>query len=193
MAVIIIGGALLLKTYRNAAKQALLLTVRSAPQIVQIKINDRDHAGGRYVTTPARIKLDPGLNYVEFSRPGYKSERLLINTDKGAPKSPPMTRLKPVAIMAPTRLELKGPGPVNVSVNDGFFRQQLSSTRNIAMIADITSGVDSELVVTDTDKTILFRCRFKPENTTHARPLLVMIDLSSRSCQLSAPATKGGR
>jgi serine/threonine protein kinase len=193
MAVIIIGGAFLLKTYRNAAKQSLLLTVRSTPQVVQIKINDRDHAGGRYVTTPTRIKLDPGLNYVEFSRPGYKSERLLINTDKGAPKSPPMTRLKPVAEMAPTRLELKGPGPVNIAVNDGFFRQQLSATRKIAMIADITSGIDSELVVTNIDKTLLFRCRFKPENTTVSRPLIVMIDPSSQSCQVSTPGTKGVR
>jgi serine/threonine protein kinase len=192
-AIIIIGGAFALRTYRSAAKQALSLTVRSSPQIVQISINDREHAGGRYVMTPARIKLDPGLNYVAFSRPGYKSERLLINTDKGAPKSPPTVRLSAVNQFAPVRLELKGPGPIIVSVNDGFFRQQLTATQSVAMIDDITSGVDSVVTISDADKNPLFDCRFRPQRTSPTRPLIIIIDTTKRTCQLSAPNLRGSK
>jgi serine/threonine protein kinase len=192
LAILIIGGAFLLKTSRNAAKQALTLTVRTAPQVVHIKINDRDHAGGRYVVTPTKIRLDAGLNYVEFTRPGYKSERILVNTAKGAPKSAPQIRLRPNATLAPIRLELKGQGPVTININDGFFKANLTNENNIAIVPDITSGVNSELIVSDKERNPLFSCQFKPEKTTETRPLIVIINQDARSCQISNPNQRGG-
>jgi hypothetical protein len=175
------------KNYRNAAKQSLMLTVRSTPSTVRIKINERDHAGGRYVASPAKINLDPGLNSIEISRPGYTTEKRLINTNDGIPKQPPSIRLKASEVFAPVRIHYKGTEPVLVSVNEGFFKTQMSSGANVAQVQDITHAQASSLVVINAEKRAILRCNFTPLNSTERRPLIVTITPQAAGCEVSGP------
>ena len=190
--VLAILGGLYFKNYKNAAKQALLFTIRAVPQTIRVKLNNEDYAGGRYIVTPSKIKLDPGLNSVEILRPGYKTEKILINTDEGIPQPSPAIRLKPRVTFAPVRLEYQGTTPVTISVNEGFYKHAFSSRQTIGQINDISSGIPSELVVTNAEKKILFRCQFTPENTTERRPLIVIIDAAAGQCDSSPRAQKSG-
>ncbi len=188
----VIGGALF-KKHSNAAKQALALTIRSTPQPVRIKINDRDAAGGRFLASPAKIHLDPGLNSVEVSRPGYKTEKQLINTEEGMPKTPPSFRLKPSAQFAPVRVEYRGQEPATISINEGFIRQAVTPQQPIFQIPDMTSGVPADLIVINSERTILFRCGFTPANSTEKRPVIVIVDAKSGKCVVSGTSAKGDR
>lgn len=175
------------KNYRNAAKQSLMLTIRSTPSPVRIKINERDHAGGRFVASPAKIKLDPGLNSIEISRPGYTTEKRLINTNDGIPKQPPSLRLKATEVFSPVRIQYKGTEPVLVSVNDGFFKTQMSPSLNIAQVQDIAHAEASYLVVINSEKRTILRCNFTPLNSSERRPLIVTITTQAAGCEVSGP------
>lgn len=186
----IVGAGFFFKSYKNAAKQSLNLVIRATPNPVRIKINDREHAAGRFVSSPAKIRLEPGLNNIEISRPGYKTEKILINTDDGAPKYVPGVRLKATAVFAPVRFEYRGGEPATISINDGFFRQQASGPQNVFQVSDMTSGVPAELSVTNQAKQVLMRCAFTPENTTERRPLIVILDTAAKRCEISGHARK---
>ena len=190
--VLAIGGGFFFKSYKNAAKQSLTLTLRATPQPIRVKINDRDHAGGRFVSSPAKIRLDPGLNSIEVTRPGYTTEKILINTDDGAPKIPPAIKLKPAALFAPVRIEYRGTESVIVSVNDGFARQQLTTQKNTFQIPDMPNGVPSELVAINSLKKVIARCNFTPANTTERRPLIVIVDGHGQPCEFSGNHKKEG-
>lgn len=188
----IIGGAFYFKTYRSTAKQSLTLLVRTAPSPVQIRVNDKDHQGGKYVSSPARIKLDPGLNSIEVLRPGYATEKILINTNEGAPKTPPTLKLKPAATFAPVRLEYRGAEPATIIINDGFAKKSVSPQQNVVQIQDLTSGLEAELLALGREKRVLARCSFTPSNTTEKRPLIVIIDAKSQSCDISGGVKREG-
>ena len=190
MAIIIavIAGGTALKQHRSAAKQALTLNVRTLPPTVKIRINERDYAGGRYLTSPHKIKLEPGLNSIEVTRPGYyyPDQKLFIKTDDGMPKKTPLVRLIPKATFAPVRLDYLGKDAVTAIVNDGFFRANMSARQNIEQIPDIASGTPSRLVVTNQEKKVLITCQFTPVATTTAKPLIVKFS-DAGACDISGP------
>ncbi len=188
--IILLAAAVGFKNYKNAAKQALTLVVKAQPETVRIKINEKDHSGGRFVATPTKIRLDPGLNSVEFIRPGYTSEKIFVNTDDGAPKNLPIVRLKPIATFAPVRIEYRGTEPLTVNVNSGFFKQKVSSQQNMIQISDLTSGLPVELAAVTNEKKTIIRCVFTPANTSERRPLLVIIDASKQACEVSGTSRK---
>ena len=188
-----VSGGILFKKHTNAAKQALVVTIRSAPQPVRIKINDRDVAGGRYLGSPAKIRLEPGLNSVEVSRPGYRSEKLLINTNDGIPTTTPSVRLQPNAQFSPVRVEYRGQSPATISLNDGFFKQAVSPQQSIFQITDLTSGVPVNLTVINSEREALVHCRFTPTNASEKRPVIVIIDANAGKCVISATPVKGDR
>jgi hypothetical protein len=192
LTVAVIGSALF-KKHANAAKQALTLTIRATPQPVRVKVNDHDVAGGRYIVSPAKIRLDSGLNSVEVSRPGYKTEKQLINTDEGMPSTPPSFRLKPSAQFAPVRIEYRGQMPATISVNEGFYRQAVSPQQPIFQIPDTTSGVPSTLSVINSERQILFKCSFTPVNSNEKRPVIVIVDANTGKCAVSGTSAKGDR
>ncbi len=191
--VLLLACAVAFKNYQNAARQALTLTVKSSPEIVRIKINERDHANGKYVATPARIRLDPGLNSVEFSRDGYDSEKILVNTDSGIPKSHPTVKLKPNATFAPVRLEYRGTDPVTITVNSGFYRQKFTQQQNIFQVPDLPSGENANIAVISSEKKIISRCSFTPTNTSERRPLLIVIDGTKKGCEIVGQQKKDDR
>jgi serine/threonine protein kinase len=190
MAIIIavIAGGVALKQHSSAAKQALTLNVRTVPPTVKIRINERDYAGGRYLTSPHKIKLEPGLNSIEVTRPGYyyPDQKLFIKTDDGMPKKAPLVRLIPKAIFAPVRLDYRGKEAVTAIVNDGFFRANMSPRQNIEQIPDIASGTTSRLVVTNQERKVLTTCQFIPVATTTAKPLIVKFS-DSGACDILGP------
>lgn len=182
--IVLLAGAIAFKSYQNSARQALTLTVRSQPETVRIKINDKDHANGRYVSSPTRIQLEPGLNSIEFSRAGYDPEKILVNTDNSMPKNPPFVRLKANSNFSPVRLEYRGPETVTISVNAGFFRQKLTPQKNITQILDLVSGEPADLAVISSEKKIITRCTFTPNESTEKRPLLVVIHPAKSGCEV---------
>jgi hypothetical protein len=188
----VIAGGAVLKQHRSAAKQALMLNLRTAPSTVRIKINDRDYAGGRFITSPHKIKLEPGLNSIEVTRPGYyfPDQKLFIKTDEGMPKKPPTVRLLPKATFAPVRLEYRGKETVTAVVNVGFFRATLSPIQNIEQIPDISSGTTSRLVVLNQERKVLVNCQFTPMSTTTVKPLIVKFS-DSGACEILGPAKEG--
>ena len=188
----VIGGALF-KKQSNAATQALTLTIRATPQPVKVKINDHDVAGGRFLPSPSKVRLDPGLNSVEVSRPGYKTEKQLINTEEGMPTTTPSFRLRPNAQFAPVRVEYRGQEPATISVNDGFFKRLVSSQQPIFQIPDMTSGAPAKLAVINAERTILFHCAFTPINSSEKRPVIVVVDANSGKCVVSPTPAKGDR
>jgi len=188
---LVIAGGVFFKHYKNAAKQALILSVRTAPAFVRVKINDRDYEGGKYLPSPLKLKLEPGLNSIEIMRSGYANEKTLLNTDDGIPRAPLSVRLKATAVFAPVRLTFFGTKNVTVSVNDGFFKASMNEKQNVATIPDITAGTPSKLWVVGPEKKVWFSCEFTPAKTTQSRPTIVKINEQSRTCTVSTP-TSGG-
>jgi hypothetical protein len=188
--VIALAGFVLFKNHQNAAKQALTLVVKSQPETVRIKINEREHANGKYVTTPAKIRLEPGLNSVEFIRPGYSAEKIFVNTDDGAPKNQPPIRLKPNAPFAPVRIEYRGNASLTITLNGGFFKQKVTPQKNVVQIADLTSGLPVELAAITSEKKTLMKCTFTPISTTEKRPMVVILDATKQSCDVGSASSK---
>ncbi len=188
----VIAGGAVLKQHRSAAKQALMLNLRTVPSTVKIKINDRDYAGGRFITSPHKVKLEPGLNSIEVTRPGYyfPDQKLFIKTDDGMPKKTPTVRLLPKATFAPVRLEYRGRETITAVVNEGFFRVTLSPRQNIEQIPDISSGTPSRLVVLNQERKVLVNCQFTPMSTTTIKPLIVKFS-DSGACEILGPAKEG--
>jgi serine/threonine-protein kinase len=188
----VIAGGAALKQHRSAAKQALMLNLRTVPATVKIKINDRDYAGGRFLTSPHKIKLDPGLNSIEITRPGYyfPDQKLFIKTDDGMPKKPPTVRLLPKATFAPVRLEYRGKETITAVINDGFFRTNLSPSQNIEQVPDISGGTPSRLIVLNQERKVLVNCQFTPMATTTVKPLIVKFS-DSGACEILGPAKEG--
>ncbi len=190
--VAVIAGGAVLKQHRSAAKQALMLNLRTVPSTVKIKINDRDYAGGKFLTSPHKIRLEPGLNSIEVTRPGYyfPDQKLFIKTDDGMPKKPPTVRLLPKAMFAPVRLEYRGKEIITAVVNEGFFRATMSPSQNIEQVPDISGGTPSRLVVLNQERKVLVNCQFTPISTTTVKPLIVKFS-DSGSCEILGPAKEG--
>lgn len=188
-----IAAGVAFKNYQNAAKQALTLTMRAAPSPVQIEINDRRYEGGRYFSSPFKLKLDPGLNIIEISRPGYLKGELLINTDEGMPKRMPSVRLQPSAIFAPVRLDYQGKENIIAVINDGFFRAAMSPQQSVEQVSDITSNTPSKLLVFGKDRKVIVSCQFTPTNTTASRPLIIKFGDAGSQCEFSSPQKAGGQ
>lgn len=188
-----IAGGVAFKNYNNAAKQGLMLTLRTMPSPVQIEINDRTYDGGKYFASPLKLKLDPGLNIIEISRPGYLKGELLINTDEGMPKRTPSVRLQPSAVFAPVRLNYRGSDTVIAVINDGFFRASMSPQQSIEQVNDITSNTPSKLLVFGKDRKVMVSCQFTPTGTTGSRPLIIKFGDAGSTCEFSSPQRTGGQ
>jgi serine/threonine protein kinase len=178
-------GAVGFKQYQSAARQALTLTLRAVPSPVKIKLNDRDYNKGKYLTSPLKVKLEPGMNSIEISRPGYHSpnQKIYIDTNTGMPQKTPFVRLTPAAKFAPVRLQYEGKKNVMVIINDGFFQTNLNPSKNIEQILDITSGTPSRLAVFDQERKLVTRCNFTPVDTTRVKPM-VLIFSDSGACDI---------
>lgn len=189
VAIVILGisGALFFKQYKNAAKKALTLTIRTSPNTVKIKLNDRDLMNGRYSTSPIKLKLEPGLNSIEVLRPGYANNKFLINTDDGLPQRTPAIKLTATSNFAPIRIEYRGAESATISVNDGFFKTQVIPPQSIEQVHDITSGTPSRLVLINKDRKIISTCNFTPVNTTATRPLIIKVTDSAKTCEILGP------
>jgi serine/threonine protein kinase len=188
-----IAGGVAFKNHNNAAKQGLMLTLRTSPSPVQIQINDRTYDSGKYFTSPLKLKLDPGLNIIEISRPGYLKGELLINTDEGMPRRTPSVRLQPSAVFAPVRLNYKGSDTVIAVINDGFFRASMSPQQSIEQVNDITSNTTSKLLVFGKDRKVIVSCQFTPTATTGSRPLIIKFGDAGSTCEFSSPQRTGGQ
>jgi serine/threonine protein kinase len=188
-----IAAGVAFKNYNNAAKQGLVLNMRATPSPVQLKINDRIYEGGKYYMSPMKLKLDPGLNVIEVSRPGYLNGELLINTNEGMPKRPPSVRLQPSAVFAPVRLNYQGKDNVIATINDGFFRASMSPQQNVEQVNDITSNTPSKLLVFNKERRVIVSCQFTPIGTTGSRPLIIKFGDAGSTCEFSSPQRAGGR
>lgn len=188
-----IGGGVAFKNYNNAAKQGLILNLRTTPSPVQIKINDRQYEGGKYYSSPLKLKLDPGLNVIEILRPGYLKGELLINTDDGMPRKTPSVKLQSSAVFAPVRLNYQGKDSVIATINDGFFRASMSPQQSVEQVNDITSNTPSKLLVFNKERRVIVTCQFTPVGTSGSRPLIIKFGDAGSVCEFSSPQRAGGQ
>jgi serine/threonine protein kinase len=191
--ILLIGGAFAFKHYQRAAKQALTISVKSEPETVRIKVNDVAHGNGRFVTTPTKIRLEPGLNSLEFSRTGYRTEKILIDTETSSPGQAPTVRLRPNAVFAPVRIEYRGADSATININSGFFRKRLTTKQNIVQIPDLLSGVPADLSAINTNRQLLMRCAFTPSQTNDKRPMIVIVDAAKKVCEVVKPTLQEER
>lgn len=188
--VILAVGGVLFKTQMNAAKDYLSVSVRTNPSPVRLKVNGKNIQNGRYIKTPANIKLDSGTNLIEIIRPGYKSETLSVDTNRNEHRAVQVSNLKPRLQLAPTRIILNGNSTVQVLLNEGFASGTITPQQPVLEVKDLTEGVSSNILILEKNRPP-FRCSFTPTRATAKRPFILMVDPERGSCEVRTPRERG--
>ncbi len=188
--VILAIGGVLFKTQMNAAKDYLSVSVRTNPSPVRVKVNGKNIQNGRYIKTPANIKLDSGINLIEIMRPGYTSETLSVDTSRNEHRAVQVSNLKPRLQLAPTRIVLNGNATVQVLLNEGFASGTITPQQPVFEVKDLTEGVSSNILILEKNRPP-FRCRFTPTRATAKRPFILMVDPERGNCEVRTPRERG--
>lgn len=189
--IILVVVGVLFKSQMNSAKDSLSAPIRTSPSIVRIKVNAKNIQGGRYIRTPAAIRLEAGSNIIELSRSGYATETLSVDTLKGEHRTMQVVRLKPRGSQfSPGRIVLAGHTTVQVIINDGFISGTLSPQQPVIETTDLQEGVAANVLISETNKPP-FRCHFTPPRASAKRPFILMINVDRDSCEMRAPHDRG--
>lgn len=180
----------LFKTQLNAAKDHLSVPLRANPSQVIVKINGKASQGGRYIRTPANVRLETGTNLVEIIRTGYTTETISVDTLRNEHRAVQVINLKPRSVFAPTRIVLTGNSTVQVLVNEGFASGTISPQQPVLEIKDLPEGLASNILILEKNQKP-FRCRFTPLRASLKRPFIIMVDPDRGTCEVRSPRERG--
>lgn len=187
---VILFGAILLKAQSNAAKDALSVHLKTEPKEVQVEVNKVAVKQGRFIRTPQMVRLEPGVNILEITRPGYKKETVSIDTRNNDHRTLKTISLTPVGKFLISHFVLVGKENAAININDGFSVASLTHRKSIHEVRDLREGQQIDLQVSENQKPS-YRCRLTVARRSDGAPFTVLIDPSRDRCDLAPMRDRG--
>lgn len=118
---LVLGGSYFFRDIFTADKK-LHLELRTAPEIVLLRINGQKIDENGYRRTPVKLHLGAGTYELEISRPGYQKEVIRFQGNAGEILRPEKVFLKklPFAALVPLRV-LSAADKIAVEINGGLY------------------------------------------------------------------------
>ena len=182
--ILIVGGAITLVRTSLTAKEPMQLVLRTTPSQVRIELDGAALFDGKYKRTPIGLKMPAGRHSMTITRKNYAPVRLEIEGQGGETVKKEDLVLVSKTQFAAIRIQFVGYGSKEpyFEVNSGYITGRGASPLEdlpvgqphiVTIMPDYPEGRDA------------FSCRFKAKSRNWRDPLMITVNVKSRSCSLS--------
>lgn len=185
----VVGGYFLFKqiSQGRTLKDFYYISFNTTPQTVRIQADGKKLYKNKYISTPRKFKIKPGIHSFTFERTGFKSETIEVDVDRNIDKDIVLERIDR---MAPVELLLKKDNEQKINsifviLDDGEVSGSVDAN-NPFKARDITFGVNHSLWVFPNGRKSSkgrFNCKFIPRATSWLAPFQLEIDIDRRDCR----------